>query len=122
MVMEIRYKETHDGTSIAASGSSTSDVIDLGTKYPEGFFSLQITLTGDGTAKVEYLLSNDGTNFLEPSEADDILSSFTKISGPGSDGKDMFSFTPMLARFMKIKCTETAGANAITPVITLVYQ
>jgi len=74
---------------------------------------LQLLLTGDGTATVEFLLSNDGVNFLEPSGSLDIVSGFTKTSGPGTDGKDIYAFGPVLARFMQIKVTETSTSDAI---------
>jgi hypothetical protein len=119
---EIRYKVTQNAVVITASSSDTSERIDFGTKVPVGFFSVQVTLTGSGTGKVEYELSNDGTNFLTPTEADDIVTAHTVTSGPGSDGKDMYSFSPMVSRAMKIKVTETGGANPITVTVTLVYQ
>lgn len=92
-----------------ASGSPGIDI-----ERAEGFFSLQVTVAGDGTAKFEYLLSNDGVDYFEPSSASDIASGQLKTSGPGSDGKDLFSFSPEPAKYLKIKATETAGANSIT--------
>lgn len=118
---ELYVVKVFDAVTVALSANSTSSIIDLAmpTTRPllalagSGYFSLQIQVTGDGTAKFEYLLSNDGTNFLEPSSATDIASGITKTSGPGSDGKDIFSFAPLLANFIQIKVTETAGANSI---------
>jgi hypothetical protein len=97
---------------IAASGNASSNSIRIGDL--EGYFTLQYAVTGDGTCKFEYLLSNDGTNFIEPSDADDIITAQTKTSGPGSDGQDIYSFSPTPAKFMKIKCTETGGADTVT--------
>jgi len=87
-----------------------------------GNFSLQYTITGDGTCKFEYLMSNDNTNYLEPSTADDIGSGLTKTSGPASDGKDILYFNPEIADRMKIKVTETGGANSVTVTAWLVFQ
>ena len=115
------YKVTQDAVTIAASGTDTSDAILFGTRVPDGFFSLQVTLTGSGTAKIEYQLSNDGTDYLTPSSASDVVTTHTVSSGPGSDGKDIYKIESMVTRGMKIKVTETGGANSITVTNTLVY-
>ena len=108
-------------TAILAAASSTSDAIDI--SQVEGFFSLQIAVTGDGTAKFEYLASNDGTTYVTQTAAGDVIaSSFTKTSGPGSDGKDIVTFEPELCKFIKIKCSETGGAQAIAVTATIAIQ
>lgn len=122
MDAEIRREVTHDAVVIAASGNSLSDSIDFHVRRPEGFFAIQVELTGSGTAKIEYLLSINGEDFLTPTEAEDIKTAFTVSDGPGSDGKNMFSFAPMVSSAMKIKVTETGGASSVTVTITLVYQ
>ena len=99
------------GNAIAASGSETSEVISgVGM---DGYFSLQVQITGDGTAKFEVLSSNNGVDFLDINS--DILASQTKSTGPGSDGKNMASFTLVPSMAFKIKVTETGGAQGITP-------
>jgi len=111
------------GTSIAASGSLTSEVVDLRRIANNGLFSAYFIITGDGTAKVEYLLcATENGTYIEPSTASDIASSQTKTSGPGSDGVVLVSFEPELAPFMKIKITETGTAQAITPNLWLNVQ
>lgn len=102
------------GQEIAASGSSTSAKIDLAAFPIQGYFSLQFIVTGDGTCKFEYLTSNDGVDYVDPSGASDIASSQTKTSGSGSDGKDQVSFSPLVTRYMKIKCTETGTSDSVT--------
>ena len=111
------------GTSIAASGSLTSVIVDLRNAAPNGLFSVYLIMAGSGTAKVEYLLcmTEEGT-FLEPSTASDIASSQTATSGPGSDGKTLISFEPELAPFMRIRITETGASQAITPSLWLSVQ
>lgn len=99
--------------TVAASADSTSSALDLGNRTQSGFFSLQYYITGDGTARFEYLLSNDGVNYTEPSTATDIASSIVKTSGPAANGRDVVSFEPELGRWMKIKVTETGGVSAI---------
>jgi hypothetical protein len=121
---EITVIKVFNAQSIAASGTATNpgNAIDLQRVAPNGFFSIQYLITGDGTAKIEYLLSNDGETFVEPTGSSDIGSSLTKTTGPGSDGKDILVFTPMLARWMKIKVTETGGAAAVVITLDLAIQ
>lgn len=108
--------------TIVASGSATSLKVDLSALKPIGYFSLQIALTGDGTAKAEYLMSNDGSVYIEPTGASDIVTGFTKTSGPGSDGKGFFSFEPKLGPYLKIKITETGTSDSVTVSATLAIQ
>ena len=119
---EIYMKKVIDSVTIPASGSTTSDAIVLNKRANLGYFSIQVQMTGDGTAKFEYLLSDNGTDFMEPTGASDIATDITKTSGPGSDGKDMFSFNPMVCRSLKIRATETGGANSVTVTVWIVVQ
>jgi len=114
-IAPITTQKLFNSESISASGSSISDAIDLRLMAPNGIFSIQYAVSGDGTAKFEYkLCSTETGDFVEPSGASDIASSITKNSGPGSDGKDIVTFQPELAPFLKIAVTETGGANSIT--------
>jgi hypothetical protein len=105
---------------IAASGSATSDIIEV--KESVGYFAVQMFVRGAGTIKIEYLISLDGVNFLEPSAAADIASGQTTASGPGTDGRDIFTFSPILAPYMKIKVTETGGVSTVWVTLHLVTQ
>lgn len=96
--------------SIDASGNSTSD-IDLRRMNAEGFFSIQYQITGDGTVTIDYLESNDGSNFVDPE--DDIDTGFTKTGGPNSDGIDLQPFEPNLCGVLRIRITETGGVNGV---------
>jgi hypothetical protein len=107
---------------VAASASLISEKINLMDLAQYGFFSLQLTVTGDGMAKVEYLCSNNGSDFIKPVGADDIVSGFTKTSGPGSDGKGFYSFAPETCGWMKIKVTETGTAAAIAVTLDIAIQ
>ncbi len=123
--MSDRYLNTElilNSETVTAGANTTSDAIDLNKYRPEGYFSLQVTITGSGTAKIEYLLSNNGTDYLEPSTGADITASMTATSGPGSDGKDIFYFDPEPARYLKIKVTETGGADSVVVTATLMVQ
>lgn len=99
--------KAYDAVEIAASGTAYSQVLDLSRDQPDGHFSMQVVATGSGTVKLEYLLSNDGTTFVTPTGASDIVTAHTS-------GNDMYSISPMLARYIKFLATETGGANTIT--------
>jgi hypothetical protein len=100
---------------IAASGNAVTQAFGLDWYHLQGFFSLQINLTGDGTGKFQYGLSNDKSNYLYPASAgDDIVTAHVKTSGPGGDGIQIYSFDPAVSGYLKIKATETGGADTIT--------
>jgi len=111
-----------NAATIAANGSSTSASIDLRNIAQNGLFSIQLAVTGSGTAKVEYLCSNNNSVFIEPTSASDIVSGFTVGSGPGGDGKGFYSFEPEPCGFLKIKVTETGGSNAIAVTLDIAIQ
>ncbi len=108
---EVSVVKVFNAVAVAADDSEESKDIDLNTFKPEGDFSLQIDVSGDGTASVEYLVSNDGINFFAPVGSSAIFSSFTKSSGTA--GKAIDAFVPEVGRYMKIKVTETAKSSGI---------
>lgn len=109
-----------DAITITASGVAKSVPLDLQAYAKEGFFSLQIELTGTGTTKFEYEISNDGETYIaQIATADQIVSGFTATSGPGSDGKDIISFEPEPAKRMRIVCTEIGTSNSVVVTATL---
>lgn len=101
---KIEVYKLFSAETIALSASATSAAVNV--QQRSGIFSIQYTFTGTGTAKLEYLVSLDGVTYTEPSEALDIASGL-------SAGTDVVSFAPVLAPFIKIKITETGGANAV---------
>ena len=112
---EITVIKLFDAESIAsgASSSQPAEGIDLQRFAQNGFFSLQYLITGTGTLKLEYNLSLDGATYIEPTGSTDIGSSLTATTGPGSDGKDILTFSPELARYLKIKATGSGGSAAV---------
>lgn len=105
---------------IAASGTAYSDVLNMGSNKLNGFFSTQVELTGDGTLKIEYLVSNKSNaiaDFIKPTGASDIVTAFTKTTGPGSDGKDFYQWPlageAIFAKHLVLKLTETSTTDAI---------
>ena len=106
-----------NGLEILASGSADSIILDLNELKSRGFFSLHVTTTGTGTATFTYLLSNrkDGVDALTPSGASDIATNFAA-------GTDMFSFAPMVAKYMIIRCVETSTTNPINVTVDWATQ
>jgi hypothetical protein len=111
---DIYVKKCFDGEVVAASGDATSVIYDLGSLSTTGYFSLQVALTGDGTATIEYELSNDNVNFMVPTGSSEIITGLVKTTGPGSDGQNIYDFGPILSRFMRIKLSETGTSDSIT--------
>jgi len=103
-----------DAEEIAASESYETSAIDLGNI--NGTMSLQYAITGDGTLTLSYTVSNDGTNYVLPSGGSTIATGLTKTSG--TSGKDILAFTPPLAKFLKIKATETGTTKSATITMT----
>lgn len=101
--------------AVLAGGSVDSDPIDI--RGIDGYLSLGWTITGDGTAKFEILSCLDGSNYLDVSP--DIAAAQTKITGPGTNGINAALITTIPAPFIKIRVTETGGANAVTVTVHL---
>ena len=98
---------------IAASGSYTSRA--FLARDIEGDATMQWTVTGDGTVKIEVLTSLDGAIFNDI--ADDIATAQTKTSGVG--GTNQAAFGIPLCDQVKFKFTETGGADEISVVARL---
>jgi len=105
--------------SIALSTSATSQVIDISKIKLIGNVTIQIEITGTGTAKVEWSQSNnynsdDGTgDFVLPVSGFSVVTGFTVTSGTDSDGKDLLNIPMFNSKAFKIIVTETGGANAV---------
>ncbi len=99
---------------IAASESTLSGIIDLGSVSQRGEIGLQVELSGDGTGTLECLMSNHLEDFIRPSTLPAIKTGFTKTSGPGGDGKDAFDVPVIPHRYVKIQVTETGTSDSIT--------
>jgi len=109
--------------NIAASGNYTSREIRLQDYQPEGFISLQLEVSGNGTLKVEPLLSVNGDDYFQPSNTPDITTNFTATSGPDGNGKDIFAVElGITCPYLKLKFTETGGSNSITVSAWLAIQ
>lgn len=107
--------------TIAASGTFTSEAIDMAKYSNEWRLSLQFTVTGDGTLKIEVLSSNDGVNFVDT--AVDVIVGAVKTGGPATNGKYApATVTIPVARWIKLLFTETGGAQSVACAATLAIQ
>lgn len=79
----VNYKKIFSAEAITKGTSVyATPIIDLQDWRPEGYFGLQVYLTGGGTLKLEWFISADGKNFLCPTGYDNvIINGFTKSSG-----------------------------------------
>ena len=95
-------------TSIGASANDTRDFnLERSDGY-EGFFSLHVQIvSGTGTVTIDFLESNDGTNFVDQGAASDIITGLT------GTGHTMYSFDPMVCKAIRIRITETAGVAGV---------
>jgi hypothetical protein len=113
----LHIQKIFNAVSIAASGTAYVD-INLDRLSPDGFFSLQLHVTGDGVIDAAWLASLDGGNTFVKGAADGsasvIAADLSKSTGPGSDGKHIFSFDPYTTSRIRIMLTETGGANGVT--------
>ena len=113
-------KKIFDAETVTKNTTVTSSAIDLQKKRPGGQFSIQLEITGDGTVTVDWTGSNDGMDYVKPTTVTDIVAGFTKTSGTG--GKDIYSFSPKLCQYMKIRVTETVTTDDAIATITLAVQ
>jgi len=108
--------------AVAANSSVTSGEIDLSSLYtPDGYFGLQVTVAGSGTAKITYTLSNDHS-----------MSYATHYNSSGTDqsvivtaltaGSAFYSFSPALARYIKFTVEETGDSDPVTVTAVLSVQ
>lgn len=116
----LRRQQIFKDVTILAGGNKTSQIIDISEYKLVGNVTLQIEVSGDGTAKFEFEQSNDydaqtktGT-FVLPVSGFSIVTLFTKTSGTGANGKDLLNVPMFNSEAFRIKCSETVSANSIT--------
>jgi hypothetical protein len=109
--------------AIVKNTAVSTDAVDLGKFRAEGNLSLQVAMTGDGTATISRTGSNDGTNYLVPSgDTGTVVAGFLKTSGPGTDGKHIYNIDAVLTRYIKFTVTETGTANPVAITLDLAIQ
>lgn len=109
-----------EAKTVGAGTSETSRVVQLQNAQANGFFSIQLTMTGDGSLALVYEVTVDGTNWLTPTGATSLETAFLKTSGPGGDGKDIVAFAPELATAIRFKAT--AAGDSLVLTATLAFQ
>ena len=107
--------------TITKNTAKSSVAVDLREVAQDGIFSIEYCITGSGTAKIEYnLCSIKAGTYIEPTSGLDIASGLTSSSG--TSGRDIVTFNPELAPFMKIKVTETGTAADVVVDLKLNIQ
>jgi hypothetical protein len=109
MIEETIQKQLFAAEAIALSGTALSVALDL--SKTEGLFRAEYLITGDGTIKIEWLESINGTDYYDSYA--DLASGLTKTSGPGGNGKGLIDIDVKLAMHGKILITETGGSDAV---------
>ena len=111
---------THSAVAIPKNTVGTSAIINMDNVSPSALYFLDLTVTGDGTAKANYNIGDsDSDTFYEPAAASDICTGHTKTTNTG--GRTRYAIaTPILANKMKILITETGNANPITVTAKLI--
>ena len=96
-----------DGLAIGQNQSALSVLIDLRHISGKPLFSIHSILVGDGTLKLQYLLTADPSlSPLTPDNAVDI------VSGQVGGTSGYYGFDPELGPFLQIKATEN-NVNSI---------
>lgn len=93
---------------VSASQNATSRLITLFDRLNE--HAVQYKITGDGTLQLDLLVTIEGEDFI----TQNIASGLTKTSGPDSNGKDIIPVRLKPCDVLKLKATETGGANSAT--------
>ena len=101
--------------SAGADYSGTSTTFTVGDR--QGYFTIQASATGSGTAKIEYYVSVDGTNYAAPQGSSAVITGLTSSSGIVNA-----QFFPDFCEKIRIVVTETGGVSTITPTIYLLYK
>ena len=103
-----------------ASASGAIDIFNLNGWYAKkltnlnGYYCLELKVTGDGVLKAEYESSLTGESFMVPKNESPILQGFTKTGGANGDGKTIFQFSPHFSKFIRLKLSETGGTDSVT--------
>lgn len=109
----LMFAETIASSGVVTVPATGVPGIDLREIADDGIFSIYLVSTSPGVIKVEYLLSHDGSAYLEPASAVDIITDFTATAG-------IYSFEPELAPFMRLKVTEDGTDVAVVTLLLTV--
>ena len=110
IITRVLFKDKH----IDAGSFVDSDMIDVAALAQDGYFSVQIDVSkssGAGTLGMDYLVSNDLKDFLFPTGGTSIFSGFGTTSGVQTNGKDVFSFSPLVVRGIQLRAYASGGTG-----------
>lgn len=114
----INVMSVWSSNAITKNTAEESNIIDLDMLAINGYFGAQLYMveaTNTSVIKLQWGVSNDGTNFHYSSDAaDDIVTAFKANSGPSTNGRAMYSFDPIPSRFIRFKATETETSTDVT--------
>ena len=117
----IKTWQIFNAETITAGATSTNVYpdgvvgFDMTSFKPDGYFALQITITGTGTGTFQAQMSNDGTNFAIPDGVDDIVAAMAA-------GTAIYQFSVPVGKYLRILCTEAGGLNSIVVTAYLTVQ
>lgn len=100
-------------TSFYASTHWPLDNLDSEFTSAQGFFGVQFQMGstgGTGTCRLDAEVSNDGTNFFVPVGSSAIHTGMASSSG--TSGGYFLSFSPPIAKYLRLKVTELSTAGS----------
>lgn len=107
MALQPRSTKIFSDEVVSGSGSATSTPLSYDISIgPSGFHALQFKVTGSGTVTFSYEVSADGTNYIVPEGAVDI------IAGESAGDWKYIKFSAEVSTSIRIKVTETSGSDA----------
>lgn len=116
----LRRQQIFKTITVTPGTPKLSQVVSISEQKLVGNLTLQIEVTGTGTADVFYRVSNnydkrDGTgDFVKPVSGFNIYNTFSVTSGTDSDGKDHANITMNNAEAFKIEVTATTNPIVIS--------
>lgn len=104
---------------VVLNNSSAVYTVDISQIAPNGFFGLELSVSGSGAPSLNVTLSFSisGENYIAPTGMTvSVVTAFVKTSGVGANGKDLYDITSLIppCKEIRITVTETASANGTT--------
>ena len=103
---------------VVAGGATVNWDINLEKFNPDGFQSIQISLSGGGNVDVSWKVSNDGVLYLKPSSQDNVLlTAFDAASGEDGNGTEFIHNDEIqnpISHFLRFIFEEKSGEEDVT--------
>jgi len=116
----LRKQQIFKNLTVVVGTPALSQVVSISDQKLVGNLTLQIEVTGTGTAAVDYRLSNSYDertrtgDFVKPVSGSAIFSAFSVTSGTDSDGKDHANIPMNNAEAFKLEVTATTNPIVIS--------